>query len=148
MKARLRAISSLSTQEWLQFAQAWILLFFIDLSLRVFSFRKVYRWLSSAQPSQIFTSETQIDTAIRQYSAVVASAARHHLYPMTCLRRALALKWLLSKRGVQTELRFGVRREAGNLDAHAWLEYRNAPIGETVPPDAQYQQLKSDRVTH
>jgi hypothetical protein len=147
MKARLRAISSLSTRERLQFAQAWFLLLFIDLSLRVFSFRKVYNGLSGAHHSRKLANEEQIDAAIRGYSAAVARAARHHLYPMTCLRRSLVLKWLLSRRGIQTELRIGVRREAENLDAHAWLEYRDTPIGETTLPEVQYQQLKSDRAT-
>ena len=61
---------------------------------------------------------------------LVGLAARYHLYDMTCLPQALTLQWLLGRRGVATELRIGVRRDSGNLAAHAWLEHAGRPIGE------------------
>jgi hypothetical protein len=60
---------------------------------------------------------------------LVAAAAQHHLYPMTCLRQALVLQWLLARQAIPTELRIGVRRDGGRLMAHAWLELAGAPLG-------------------
>ena len=39
----------------------------------------------------------------------------------TCLTRALVLKRLLLRRGVETELVIGAKRGAGVFEAHAWL---------------------------
>jgi hypothetical protein len=62
---------------------------------------------------------------------------------MTCLRRSLALQWLLRRRGIDTELRFGVRRVAGDpgLEAHAWLERHGHPVSEPEALTGQFTQL-------
>jgi hypothetical protein len=40
----------------------------------------------------------------------------------TCLTQSLAAQILLARRGYPAALRLGVAREAGQFDAHAWLE--------------------------
>jgi hypothetical protein len=47
----------------------------------------------------------------------------------TCLAQALAVGWLLRRRGIATTLRFGVRRQEGVFAAHAWLECAGQAIG-------------------
>jgi hypothetical protein len=46
----------------------------------------------------------------------------------TCLRQALLLHWLLRRRGLQPELRIGVRKQGEALDAHAWMELDGHPL--------------------
>jgi hypothetical protein len=48
-----------------------------------------------------------------------------------CLPRALVAQLLLRRRGLDPVLRFGVRKDAGRLDAHAWLELDGAPLLES-----------------
>lgn len=40
----------------------------------------------------------------------------------TCLTQSLAAQVLLSRHGHPAELRLGVARDAGQFDAHAWVE--------------------------
>ena len=50
-----------------------------------------------------------------------------------CLARAIALRDLLERRGVdEAQVRVGVRRVDGRFDAHAWVELRGHVIGERV----------------
>lgn len=143
MKVRRNSLSSFSTQDWLLFFQAWFLLLAVDVALRLLPFRVVQSWLKTPK----WTEETPADQAegvIRRTSDFVDRAARHHLYPMTCLRRSLVLHWLLSRQGVFAELLFGVRREQDKLQAHAWLEYQGQPIGERAAPTDQYMPLKAN----
>ena len=71
-------------------------------------------------------------------------ASRNHLVPMTCLRRALTLQWLLVRRGIQTELRIGVKKNSNQrIEAHAWLEYSGTPIGEPEVVTERYAILSS-----
>jgi len=52
------------------------------------------------------------------------------LLAMTCLRKALVLRRLLSRQGIAADLCIGVRREAGRLMAHAWLELDGVSLDE------------------
>jgi hypothetical protein len=71
----------------------------------------------------------------------VDRAARSHLYPMRCLRRSLVIQSLLARRGIRTELRFGVRKDDGELSAHAWLEYEGEVVVEPQAITERYKPL-------
>jgi len=141
MKAKLRTIRSFTAQDWILLVQAWSLLLAIDIGLRILPFRKIQSWMMPRHHKEI--SSAQAEIMIRRSSDFVELAARNHIYPMTCLRRSLAMQTLLSKRGVNTDLFIGVRRNQEKLEAHAWLEYQGQPIGEKDPPTGQFTPLKT-----
>ncbi len=72
------------------------------------------RSASTARPS------APVDTA--RLARLVEIADGHLPGRSTCLRRALALSWVLGRRGVRTTVNIGVARQGGDLLAHAWLE--------------------------
>ena len=45
------------------------------------------------------------------------------LYRMPCLEQSLVLFRILRRRGIPAELRIGVRKVSGGLNAHAWVEH-------------------------
>jgi hypothetical protein len=51
-----------------------------------------------------------------------------------CWKRAAVLRRYLQLNGIETEVVFGVRRQAGDLDGHAWLEHEGAPFLERESP--------------
>lgn len=58
----------------------------------------------------------------RRMTQAVAQAARR-VPRATCLVQALALRWMLRRRGISCDLRVGVSRsERGEFEAHAWIE--------------------------
>ncbi|HEY0514527.1 MAG TPA: lasso peptide biosynthesis B2 protein [Thermoanaerobaculia bacterium] len=118
------------------FARAWALLLAADLGLRALPFPRVDRWLSPA-PGKKVAGEKVVDRLVW----ATAAAARHHLYPMRCLPRALALRWLLARQGVAAELRIGVTREGDGLAAHAWVERRGRPVGEPPGVEERFSSL-------
>lgn len=59
-------------------------------------------------------------------------AAHHGPVRGSCLPACLALARALARRGVATELRFGVRREGASLQAHAWLEREGEVLLDTA----------------
>lgn len=144
MKAKLRTVLSFSAQDWILLFRAWSLLLTIDIALRVLPFRKVQGWIKSPNRKEISTIKAE--KVIQRSSNLVDLAARHHLYPMTCLRRSLALQWLLARSSLDTSLQFGVRRENGKLQAHAWLEHQGQVIDKTPIPIEQYTNLKAKEV--
>jgi hypothetical protein len=66
---------------------------------------------------------------------MILAACRYSPIPSTCLERSLALWWLLGRKGIATQLRIGVRKDAGKFAAHAWVERLGTAIGE---PDATH----------
>jgi hypothetical protein len=142
MLHKLGTARKLSRAEWGGFLQAWTLLLAVDLGLRLLPFPRLRAW--AAPKSDAYSQNISDEAAraqIRQVRARVAQAARNHLYPMTCLRRSLVLQRMLRRRGIPTELRLGVRKEDGTLQAHAWLEYQGQPVGEAEDLGEKYAGL-------
>jgi len=63
---------------------------------------------------------------------LVHAAARHGPFRLTCLPISLTLHRLLHERGIEANLRLGVRKAGGRLEAHAWIERDGEPLME--PP--------------
>ena len=61
-------------------------------------------------------------------------AARHSPLHTTCLHRSLVLWWLLHRQGIESALRIGVRKQAGQWQAHAWVEYEGIPLHDQYGP--------------
>jgi hypothetical protein len=119
------------------FARAWGLLLAADLGLRLLSFPRVDRWLAPA------VTPTPEEGEIGRLVWAMEAAARHHLYPMRCLPKALCLRRLLGRRGIAAELRIGVSTRDGGLAAHAWVERQGIPIGETRDVEERFAPLRS-----
>ncbi len=99
--------------------QALLLLPLNGLALWLVGFRRWHAVLSrSARPGALVEGNTEG----RPIARLVDAAARHGIYRAPCLPRSLVLWWLLRRRGIAADLRIGVRKEAGQFEAHAWVE--------------------------
>lgn len=76
--------------------------------------------------------------AIAQCTQALNRAIHYGLYPGNCLSRALTLWWLLSRCGLHSDLRIGVRMLDGRFQAHAWLEYEGQPLNEVLTVRQEY----------
>lgn len=110
---------------------AWWQLVAAALRLRLAPRRTVARAVlaTTAQHGQYENGGTVPAVALAVARAV-SRAGAHHLRPMTCLPRALALQRMLVRRGIAAALRIGVRKEAATLAAHAWVEIDGRAVGE------------------
>lgn len=129
LRRKLATARCLTGRDWILLAQAWPLLLLVDLGLRLLPFKRVQIALGTEVSLKGPAPEDELEFA-RQIARIVAVAAKNHLYPMTCLRRSLALQWLLKRSGIETVLRFGVRRNESDLSAHAWVEWQGRPVGD------------------
>jgi hypothetical protein len=69
----------------------------------------------------------------------VAPAFGRPLVRSGCLTRGVTLFWLLRRRGVDVELRFGLDRD-GAADGHCWLVRDGEPYLEKVDPRARFAE--------
>jgi hypothetical protein len=80
------------------------------------------------------SAESHARTVVR----VVAAAAAHGPYRANCLQQSVTLWWLLRRRGLESELRIGTRKEGGRFDAHAWVEFQGLTLNESRDVHARY----------
>jgi hypothetical protein len=139
MLHKLRSASRLSPTDWLYFIQAWFWLLVFDLGLRTRSFSSLQTFAARLSPRPI---PEKTEALIQALKTSVDHARHNHLYPMTCLRRALTLQKMLAQRGLAAELKIGVRKEAGQFLAHAWVEYQGQPLGEAEKITENFAELK------
>ncbi len=108
-----------------QIASMLVLMFSMNTALKLFGFRRVYRFLDRAA----CRLEDQEDRN-RQLIAAKKTAALLHqvnrdysLFGNPCLAESLALWWLLIRRGIEARFRIGVRTLTGIFESHAWVEF-------------------------
>lgn len=135
MKRKLQTARALSWDDWLTLAHAWWLLLILDWGLRLLPFPRVQAF---AAPEISRGRHAPTPQTLQRLHRLVDLAARHHLYRMTCLRRALVLQRLLRQRGADAQLRIGVRKVDGALQAHAWVEYDGHIIGQPEKVTEEY----------
>ena len=89
------------------------------------------------------TDESPVRTQalIQSLNTAVERARHNHIYPMTCLRRSLALQKMLANHGIAATLKIGVQKMDGELVAHAWIESQGQRIGEPERITEDYQVI-------
>lgn len=92
------------------------------VALRLVPFRRLMALVSRP----VRRAELQGADRLRARQAVrrgVFAARRYLPFSTTCLHRAIAVHWMLRRRGVGTTLYYGVNRGEGEkLGAHAWVQ--------------------------
>ncbi|OQB27449.1 MAG: hypothetical protein BWY10_01327 [Chloroflexi bacterium ADurb.Bin180] len=126
----LKRLYELPEEERLALAEAWFGLLVADVALRLIPIGRFRTRITSPLDPRTTTEDKRECLRAQRYSELVAIAARHHLYPMRCLRQAIALQWMLKRRGIASVLRIGIQRAGAELHAHAWLEYAGQALGQ------------------
>jgi hypothetical protein len=132
---RLCKALRLSASDWLLIVQATLWFAVVELGLRLLQLRAVLAILhgenrsdrnSLSQPSGVASGNPE-----RSGYCVELASRFHPLHP-TCLKKALVLYALLTRRGFDVQLLIGAAKARTNteakLDAHAWLEYEGRVI--------------------
>ena len=83
-------------------------------------------WLTPVTVTESSPEQLEIDFA-RALERRLFSAARHLPLGTNCLDQSMTLWWMLRRRGIAGELRFGARKGEARFEAHAWVE-----LGETA----------------
>lgn len=151
-----KKLLALSRQEWLYLATALVLLPLLRFSLKIWSLQSVLVVLvktspiSSEKPSN--HSGNGQDSAENAKTAslihmVNLAAVRSPVYA-NCLSRSLAVWWLLRLRGLETELRLGVKPLENGIQAHAWVEQKGRVLNEEAGVARKFAAFEKVVATH
>jgi hypothetical protein len=123
------------------FFQAWGWLVVFDLGLRTRPFPDLQAF-AARTASRPLPPPEMVERQIGLLTTAVDRARNNHLYPMTCLRQALTLQKMLAQHGIPVELKIGVRKEDGELLAHAWIQYQGKIVGEPEKITETYSAMQ------
>jgi len=76
---------------------------------------------------------------------MVAAAAQYGPYSASCLPQAVVLQILLHRAGLRGELRYGVKKLHGELQAHCWIELDGEPLIDSPLVAEQFAILEHAR---
>lgn len=137
-RSQIRRFLEFSSSDQRLLFEAWWRLLAAALRLRLAPRRSVARAvLETTSPAERYDKGGTVPAVAR----AVARAAAHHVQPMTCLPRALALQRMLAKRGIASAIRIGVRQESGTIAAHAWVEVEGRAVGEPEAIEERFRPL-------
>jgi hypothetical protein len=131
---RIAVLRDLTPSDWAALGEAMGVIAWTSLALRVAKFPTVFAWATRLRPGNA-AREYPRDRVVR-LSWLVMQAAR--FLRVKCLTRSVALARLLASRGVASELRIGVMKDAGMLNAHAWVEWNGVVLNDRPHCIAQY----------
>lgn len=153
---RYRTLRSLTRVQWRSAATASVQLPIVAISLRRHGYSHVNSRLIGRRPIGLVLDpaadvepQLQIATA-REIAAAVRVAARY-MPDATCLRQSIVLRELLARRGIDSEICFGVRAaqttEAGQpYDFHAWVVAHDQVVSESPARIVSFSQLSDPRL--
>jgi hypothetical protein len=134
---KLQRFRALSASEKKAFLGAMALHPLFWIGLHTLGYARLQHWVDRASSVRPTLDNTDLDQLLA-LGRVVNVAARHAFGPATCLSRSLVLRWLLQRRGIETQLRIGVRLAGGELDAHAWVEHAGVPLNDSADVGERY----------
>lgn len=146
MTSRLARFRALSWPEQRVVVVAMLLLPPFWIGLRVLGLSRFLTWLTR---SPVVVRAPRSREELAAIGALVNVAGNHVPFPSTCLTRSLVLNWLLRCRGVDSELRIGVRLNEGTFEAHAWVEHEGQPLNDAQDIAARFAAFNeplSDRL--
>lgn len=133
IKKGFNKLKSLSLLEWQILVTSVILLPLVALTLHLFGFKRTQQFMKSFSFSpKSFQQEDQKLQDGQTIARMISIAATHSVYKANCLKKSLMLWWLLRRRGISADLRIGVQKENGRLNAHAWVEINGMVLIDDV----------------
>ena len=125
---KLQLARQLAWQDWLVLVEAWWILLGFNLALHWVHFDRLEAFTCPTLDNATVPPDALVWA--RQRQKLVSLAARLHLPAMTCLPRALTLRWMASRHAIPTQLCIGMNKTSAGIYAHAWVELAGDAIGE------------------
>ena len=136
----------LPVSESARLASVWLVLCGAELSLRLWPLQRLIEMFE--RRSAPHGAERFPATLLPTLTARLELIDRHHLFRPSCLRKAIALMWLLHRRGMAATLRIGVVKDGGALRAHAWVDLNDEPYVSVFKDEGYLSLNPPSRVPH
>jgi hypothetical protein len=113
----------------LLFAEALITSAWVKLTLKFFPFKKVMKWLGTAQHESEKAESPETLVKRKQIKTALQLCNRYAFWPTECYTLSLTGKLLLKRRDISSTIYIGFNKaEDGKYQGHAWLRANDTYI--------------------
>jgi hypothetical protein len=145
-----RKFIGLSAPDRLLFSQSLVLLPVAALALRLMGLRNYKKLLDKLSRDKLSRGgntfadrdDRMLGDRVRQTARLVEAARRYGPYRAKCLPQSLTLWWLLRRRGIESQIRFGARKNALQMEAHAWVEFEGVPLNDSLDVGERFKPFE------
>ena len=147
MPLKYKSRTSKLWSEWLFLLKIAALIASIRIGLGLFSYNRM-RFILNRTSRHVGARKPLSIENRRRHIWAVRALSKRMLGNKPCLTQALALQWLLRRRGEAVQVHIGVRKnKSGEFAAHAWLEKEGRVlIGGKMSP-SNYARLQRRKVS-
>ena len=139
LRHKAQTWQSFSKSDRALLTQAMLLLPVVATSLKTVGLRRTQSWLEKEAFASTGSATEQTRANVRRAAQMVATACRQYPFRSDCLPRTIVLWSLLRHRGIDGNVRIGVRSDTqGEFQAHAWLEWNGEVINDAGDVAEQY----------
>jgi hypothetical protein len=139
--SKLQIARQLAWRDWFTLVEAWWVLLGFRLAMRWVNFDRLEAFTQPAEEGAINHPDA-LEWAHRR-QRLISLAGRLHIPAMKCLPRALALRWMLSRHAIPSQLRIGMNKASTGFFAHAWVEVDGEAVGEPEDITGNFMVLQS-----
>ena len=125
------------------FWRATRLLPWIRVSLRLRGYNPTFSSLQQRLNSLPNAANSSSEPVFKT-NRMIRAAVRYSPLHFTCLEESLCLWYLLRKQGISSQLRIGVRKANGKLEAHAWVEYAGEAVNQPEQSHLHYAAFEKE----
>ena len=142
---RYKQLKELKLSDFWMIFISLILLPLTAFFLKIKGFKSTQSLLNQCLTKNTFNPLSQSDqlTIAKNIAKMVSIAANHGPYKANCLKKTLVTWWLLSRKGIHTELKIGVNKDEGDFNAHSWLEFQGEVLNDTADVDERFSVFNS-----
>ena len=136
MKPLFKQIRRLSyPNKWL-FLKGLFLAVFLRVCFKISNFKKTLAFFSRFKTGK--TVSQNESNEVRRYHHLITLTYGFGPSVVNCLSVSTAYWWLMKRRGIATDLKFGMKKDNEKLLAHAWLEYNGEPLTADAEVEKKY----------
>lgn len=127
MFGKVRQFLDLPNSHKLIFTKISLIVPFVELGIKIFGLKRTFKLLKyfAKKPKNTVKNPTLI---INRHRNFLYLYSKQFPFFGKCLAQSLTLWVLLKNKSINTDLRFGMKKENNKLLAHAWLEYDGKPL--------------------
>lgn len=144
---RIEQLKALTLEEWRLLLFSIVVLPVVAFSLRMRGFKHTQNSLLRFVPRDSNLpepGESEMEKA-RVIARMVTVAAGHGAYRANCLKQALVLWWLLARRGIKSQIVFGVSKEfMPEFSAHSWVECNGVNLSDSDEVQQQFSAFQKN----
>lgn len=147
MTPATRKFLALSWSERWLLVQAVSTLPLLTFAIAMLGPRRCYRGLACITPmvDESAFSEASACLQASRTGRLVRIASRRGPVRGSCLVQSMTVWWLLRRQRIPAELRIGVRKRSGRLEAHAWTEHRGSILNDDADVAERYVPFRCVR---